>query len=271
MPESVIAYTDCLESLPRFAYQNLLTDSTVTPSAEVTGFEAENCYDDLPFTYWKPGTTSGASLAVDLGSSPEGVSAFCHARTNLADVGGTIVAQYSTASASGPWTNFAPIDSPADGGAVYRYSVAPVYAQWWRILVTGDPTPIIAALYLGPDFQMPLPVYVGMSPPDMHRRDAILRNQSERGFLTGSAVIAEKRTIQFDQDQLDPGWVRDTWEPFVAHAKVKYWWSLWSSVNRPDEGHLCWPIGDIPNSANIANGLMSVGIMGGALPRSING
>lgn len=255
---------------PRIAYVNYLQDSasTVTFSTETAGFEASKAYDDRPNTGWLPTASGLSTITLDCGSSRI-VNAFGVARSTLGDNSGTIQLFYSDTGTGGPWTSFADAISPDDERAYYQFNADGEDHQYWQVQMTSTPASQLNLLFIGSDFEVPIGDYVGKTPPFLNRKDKVEINQTQGGTFVGATLISENTSVKFSYEFMSQAFVRDVWEDFMLHARTGVWWMLWNSENRPTEASFCWPSGRMPVPKNSDNGLMTVGVVGNALPNTV--
>ena len=100
---------------------------------------------------------------------------------------------------------------------------------------TARATPGFRQLYAGGHTTFEIGQYQGIAPPKLTQDVIVTNSIAVNGSILGRDVRRVTRSNTIDLSPLSPGWVRDTWEPFVAHAtRQAFFWS-WAPELYPDD------------------------------------
>jgi len=199
-------------------YGNLLAASSTAPEALT------------PNTYQRYEPAAGAvvtkfQLAVPLACNYVGIAAH---NIGSHDDGTEITIAYAT-TIGGALTT---IDTftPDDNGAIFRSFDSTVIAE---IAITTNAVTTgleIGVIQSGVSMRMEQPIYGGHSPIDLSAETDYQTSESETGQFLGRTISSEGLETQYQWKHLAPDWVRDTFKPFMIHAKTLPFFIQW----RPD-------------------------------------
>lgn len=226
-------------SKPRIGYVNLL-ESAITTSAtsEAEGFEKENAYDWRLDDWWKPETTGTHYLTAAYSAAVHAdyFAVFGH---DLHTYNASVKLQYSTDGGAN-WSDATDYVSPARGLVIFR-SFDRIGAHRWRVVLLSASGPAsIGMIAFGESLQIPRQFGTGFTPPNLARKNEIMGQQAEKGAFLGQSVRRNGVKFSIQRDVLEPGWVREEWEPFMDHAETKPFFFSWDYENHPWEAAYCW-------------------------------
>ncbi len=216
---------------PRFAYDNLLLQGTVTASAEVAGFEHQNAYDGFDWTWWKAGSAGHSYLTVDCGSAKPASYLAIYAH-NLGANAGTVRLQSSPDNAV--WTNRSALVSPVGTECVY-VTFAQVSARYWRIDLNGPATCILGVASFGVDFALEHGLYIDFASPALASDDQVQNNTSDQGNVLGRTILERSSLVTFTIEMMTDAFARATWLPFWNNLKSKPFFCLWNQDSYSSE------------------------------------
>lgn len=229
----------------KIGYKNLFTDSgvTVTVSTEDTGYEKENAYDGFGYDWWKPTATGDSWLKASFASAQDAdyMAIWGH---DLSDHSSSIKPQYSTDDIS--WSDADTVVSPADNNTLY-FDFTSVSAKYWRVLVTNPSTiAAIAGAQIGEALEFEKNAEIGFAPPSIVPVIMSKTARSESGVFIGGRKLSEGIEGSISLTNIDPLWIRSTWEPFIDYAQTPSPFVFaWDEVNYSSEVVLAWVNGKI--------------------------
>lgn len=227
-------------STGKIAYHNLLEDSsgTVTASSEVSGFEKENAYDWRVFNWWKATSTGDAWIQVAFGSAKT-ADYFAVAAHDLTDQSASIKLQYSTNNGS-TWNDATTASTGSDNRIIFK-TFDSISASYWRVFVSA-PTAVasIGIVAFGDRIDLPVGFNTGFSPPALARKNEYETSMSNNGQFIGKSISRKTYTGDISLRLLEPGWVRNYWEPFIDRAETKPFFLSWDTASYSDEAVICW-------------------------------
>jgi len=199
-------------------YGNRLTSSGDAPEALT------------PNTYQRftPGTGAVISkfqIAVPLPVNYVGIAAH---NIGTHDDGTEVTIAYAT-TIGGALTTIATF-TPSDNGAIFKTLDTTTIAE---IAITTNAVTAgleIGVVQAGEYMQMQQPIYGGHSPIDLSAETDYQTSESETGQFLGRTISSEGLETQYKWQHLTPDWVRDTFKPFMTHAKTLPFFIQW----RPD-------------------------------------
>jgi hypothetical protein len=240
--------------LARLLYDNLGRAATISASTEAAGFPAQALAYPDTVAYWLP-TALPAWVKWDFGSAIS-INAFGMAAHSLGLNNCTLQIQYSANDAD--WSNASDAHSiEHDEAALLLFPAQS--ARYWRAYITGaGDEPYIAVAYIGNPLVMPRPIYGGISPPNLSRVTEYTADESEGGQFVSQAIKRKGFIGRVSYKHLSASWYRDSFDPFVRHARLYPYFYAWRPGSFPDEVIYARTIEDIHPSNMGLRGLMEV-------------
>lgn len=226
----------------RIGYDNHVDDSTttVTPSTEATGFEADATQNELTYDKWKA-TALPATLKYDFGSA-KSFSYIGIAAHTLGTEGATVVAEYSTDDIS--YTSLNVDITPTDDSAIMLLFTE-VSARYMRLTVSGSTIPVVGVVYCGQVLSMYRPFYGGHTPAVLNRKTTFKPNKSVNGQWLGRSIIRSGLVAEYSWRHIPIGWYETNFDPFVEHAIEKPFFVAWNPDKFADHVVYAWTSDDI--------------------------
>lgn len=226
----------------KIGYKNLLTLGTVTTSSGTK----ENLYDWKMHTWWTPTSTGDSWVKVDMGSAAT-VNYFAVAAHNLGSLGNTVKLQYSTNGTT--WSDATTALSESNDRVIFSV-FDDILARYWRVLMNCPSTiSSIGVAAFGERVDLPRGFPSGFVPPALGRVSDYHTSVSENGQFIGRSRSNSLYKTRFSLPQLEPGWVRSTWEDFADHAEIKPFFFSWDNQSYSTEVVIAWMTGNyIPPS-----------------------
>ena len=217
---------------------SFVNSCSLTPTSESSGYLAANAQTWLSSTRWLAANSAYQTLDFDLGAS---MNADCFGvyKHNLGDIAGSLLVQYSTGSAGGPFTTAWAI-TPGDNRALFRVNTVDIAARYWRLACSGHiAAPSIAVIVIGKSIRLPAPEH-SFAMPWLARDTEVLNMLSEAGETLGRSILRQGLRTGLKYSRMQLSWARDTWEPFVRQAeKNPFFWS-WDQTQYPNESYYCF-------------------------------
>ncbi len=238
-------------------YTNLITADNITASSQAAGFPAANLVNPLTAHRWKA-TSLPATVEF---SSDQLVSYIGIASHKLATYQCTIEFQYTKNSGSS-WTTIATKTPTTNRPIMIVFD--PVSFESFRIRITrnGGSTitdiPGLGVFMIGEALVMQRGIYQGHSPITMSRKTKRLTNKTEGGQYAGNSIITEGVSTSFEWSNIEAGWVRAKFDPFIIHARSRPFFIAWRYSEFPNEVGFCWTDDDIRPSNSGPRDLMSI-------------
>lgn len=229
---------------PRIGWQTYTLDlspTDVTASSEATGSPADAVLRPDTAERWEP-TAADASLTINLGATRT-VSYVGIAAHTLGSVGTSVTVLGETISPSG--------DEPILL-LTTEQSVSSITLD-----LTGDPAQV-GVVYVGEILEMMRPVYGGHSPGPLSRDTTMKRSLSRGGQFLGQQIRRKGYSTGFSFNNLDPDWYRDSFDPFVEHARRYPYFVAWRPTRYPEEVMYGWTQDDIQPSNSGTRDLVDV-------------
>jgi len=198
-----------------------------------TGTNWLNALDWLTYDAWSVAAASSYILATLPTAAKADYLAFSQHDLHLH--GGTVIAEHWDGAA---WVVDARV-VPGHSGA-YMVTFPEQWSNLWRLTVTCAAACSLGVLALGESLELERGCFVGFAPFPFARRDRVMNLESDGGAFLGRSVIREGSGGTLALDWLTPGWVRDSFRPFVEHAREKGWFILWNRRRNPDEAAYAW-------------------------------
>ena len=231
----------------KIGYKNLFTTTgaTVTASTEATGYAKENAYDGFGYDWWKPTATGDSWLKVAFAAAKDAdyMAIWGH---DLSDHSSSIKPQYSSDDIS--WSDADTVVSPSDNNTLY-FDFTSVSAKYWRVLVNSAATlPAIAGVQIGESLTFEKNAEIGFAPSTIAPVITTKTALSETGVFIGGRKLSEGIKGNINLTNVDPVWVRSTWEPFIDYAQTPAPFVFaWDETNYSSEIVLAWVKDKIPS------------------------
>ncbi len=235
----------------RVAYSNLLEQGTVTASSVNPDYPVLNAFDWVTTDYFRP-ATAGVVYIELLMAQGQAANYLAFYGQDIWRYGGTIKLQYWTGSA---WLDASVGVAPADNAPriIFFNSIT---APRWRVEIVCSQVFNLGALAFGEYTALPLPMYLGWTPPQLGRSNTVINSVSERGAFLGRSVLAKGVQTNLVLQGAADEWVRTTWLPFLKHAETKPFWFIPDAVKQPNECMFCWVENEIPPPTHTNYGYM---------------
>jgi hypothetical protein len=196
--------------LPRIGWH--AQGGTVSASSAAAGFAAARAVTQQTADGWKP-SAMPASWVLDAGAGV-GLSYCGIAAHDLATVGATVFVEYLN---DATWITIYEV-TPQDDGALFFLFPA-IFAQQWRVRVTGDNAPTIGHIRFGRVLTVPrMATYTGR-PIDEGERVALRYQISETGEYLGTVVEGNGLQFSVEIDHLSEAFRLGPWREFKRWAE----------------------------------------------------
>lgn len=116
----------------------------------------------------------------------------------------------------------------------------------------------IGVVYVGQVLEVMRPVYGGHTPGTLSRDTKLNRSLSRGGQFLGQQIRRRGVSTELSLSNLSPEWYRDTFDPFVKHARRFPFFLAWRPTRFPDEVIYGWAPEDIQPSNSGTRDLMEV-------------
>lgn len=218
-------------------YNDLSNDATITASSAATDWPVDGLKTWLPKDRWKSADSTNQAITVDLGSQKT-VNSIGLYKHNLGTIGATLTFQYSSDGSS--WSDARSQLAPSDNSTIFRVFDSRD-RRYWRVKIDGiSDQAVIGVLFVGESMRWHSGVQDGFAPPGLDFNDDILNSQSQGGEFIGRRVIVLGGRTELVLRWAPPSWVRNTYRPFLDHARVKPFFLGWNVENYPQEVAYCW-------------------------------
>jgi hypothetical protein len=243
-----------MANLARVLYNNVLRDATtVTYSGtETSGFEKENAKDFLDWTLFR--TSSGnTDLDYTVGANTDIDSFSIYTKTHT--TANTIALKYE----SSPSTFTTLQTYTATSGKLTMDSFSSVTVSSGRkirVSFTGGSVDV-RQLWVGEYMEMQRGQWADATSPVLNQGIKVTNSISVNGSFLGRSIKRTERSGKIMLEHLTQDWVRNTWEPFTAHASKRPFVYKWSPTSYPNEIGFCFAE-KIVAPKNAANSFMAV-------------
>ena len=222
-------------SYPRILYDDVWRAGTVTASTEAAGFEAANVADGLTWDYWRP-TALPATIEVECAAAADVDYALLAAHT-LGSGECTVQGQYHDGS---DWVDLFEAYAPGTD-RVLAFLFTQATASRFRFVIDGGETmPSIGIAMMGKALAMQRGVTLNHRPVTLSRRTVARPQISEGGQLLGRSIAREGVQTEIEFTNLEAGWLRAYFEPFIESARVHPFGWVWHPIGYPAEVALLW-------------------------------
>ena len=133
-------------------------------------------------------------------------------------------------------------------------------AQRWRLSISGGTPPEIGVVKFGVAFQMPRPVFGGVTPSYFARNTVLRHNRSETGASLGNVAQRSARTAEITWSNLPQVFMRDNWNAVQKAIEAEAFFLAWRPGSNGDclFGELS---GEVPKPSNMGvRDLMAVSL-----------
>lgn len=260
----LVAGTDYDANNPIVGYENLVTSANVTADSEDADYPATNLANANTALLWKALDVSPVgdiyiTAAID---TVEQVDYVAIARHNLGSGLVPISVEGLVDDAPSP-TEWVELVSerilPDDGPAMFCFTAASYYAIRLRLQQsTLSTVPQIAVMYTGKTLMLPRRIYVPHVPAPYARSAKIVSNRSESGDFLGRIKTSQRTSIQVEQANLLPAWVRSDLWPFILAAQESPFFFAWRPGDYPFEIGYLWMTNDPAPANQHPNGMMQI-------------
>ena len=222
-----------------FGFDNLLIGETLTPSSEVSGFEAVNTTTWETYSAWQTTTAGAQTLTVDFGSAVSADS-FGVAGHNLFSTGSAVALEHSPDGVT--WTSAIGTVTPTTNEPIFRKFTS-VSKRYWRFAFSSTSAFTIANLFLGVAFQMPKPQNYGGKIAPYHKNHKAMYSRNRTGALLGRSLkyLGGQLTLSFSN--MESTWVRSNWETLYGKLMSQAFYVAVDTANYPTEAAYAW-VGD---------------------------
>ena len=229
-------------SHPRILYSNELIGASIASGVS----NASNTLN--PATYSRATFVADAvqrTITYTLSGNRD-IDCVCIAAHNFADIGATVLVQWSP-DTSGGLISFSDEQTPTiENGAMMFVRSAPVNARRIHIRINTPSAPgFIGVVMAGMALQMQHPIYGGVNPITLNRVTDYFNNRSESGEWLGRQIRRRGLQSSVSFDRLTAPWYRQYFDPFVKVAREKPFFFAWRPSEYPTEIAYCWTDGDI--------------------------
>lgn len=216
---------------PIIGYKNIFADGPITVTHENASFPKENLFDWLTYSVYKTNTASATvyiSVHLGYGSTCDYVAIAGH---NLGTKAATVVLQYNTGSG---WGNCHTVQAPTDDDTIF-IAFTSVSAEDFRLAIGSiDVDTHIGILSAGDRLEIPRGVKIGWTPPLINSYETIA-NFSETNVSLGRSLRQRFNSVDLSFSGLTESFVRNSYVPFLEHAKKRPFFFMWDSVNNSSE------------------------------------
>lgn len=216
---------------PVIGYDNIFEDGVVSVTHEDADFPKENALDWLTYSCYKTATAVATvyySVHLGYGATADYVGIAGH---NLGTKGATVVLQYNSGSG---WVNCHTVVAPSDDDTIFILFDSVTAEDFRLAIVSIDADTCIGILAAGDRLTVPRGVRTGWRPPLMRSYETIA-NFAETNVSLGRSLRTRFDTVALDFQGFTESFTRDSWMPFLEHAKSKPFFFAWNSVGRTDE------------------------------------
>lgn len=239
---------------PIILYDNLVSASNVTADSADSNYPTTNLGNPATFLEWRSASTAEQLLTIT------------NAEDRLCDTIGIARHNFGTAqiavsvegnNGSGYVTLTDPVMFADDAPKLFRFT-KDVYVGLRLRLAAGTDEPRLAVLYAGEALILQRRIYVGHTPITLGRQRKVITGRSESGNYMGRIVTGGQSSSAVSLQNLDPGWYRSKFDPFVEAAEETPFFFSWRPATYPREIGFVWLTQDpIPKNQR-ANGMMQV-------------
>jgi len=240
---------------PRLMYESFYRSGTVTASGEESAeFTADNAaLDPATWNFWRADAMP-ASLEVELAQAAP-ADYLLLAAHSLGTEQTTVFLEHWD---GGMWTEIHQVLPGTDRVLVILFEE--VTDTKFRIRLTGATVPSIGVVQIGKALAMPRGVRLDHAPITLQRRTRHETNVSGTGQFLGRSVRREGVATTIEFVPLDDGFVRDTFQEFIDHARAvgPFGWA-WNADGWPAEVAYVWANADVrpahaglPGDLNVA-------------------
>ena len=203
---------------------------------------------DTTYDRWKP-IGEGQSITIDLGQIRNidyiGIAAHRLTGINVQVLASEVDADYELLSEFVPTTNDA---------IMLLYDTTSV--RYVRITIAEARE--IGVVKIGTALIVERAIYGGHSPGMLSRETLKTPQMSESGEYLGTSIIRKGYVSSFTYENLRASWYRQSFDPFVVHARSKPFFIAWRPATFPKEVLYAWTTEDIsPSNMGVRN-LMTV-------------
>lgn len=244
----------------RIGWQTHIRDRALGAAAVTVSSEDPDGPRDAPLRpdtaeYWQPSALP-ATWQVDLGASLD-FDYVGLARHSIGSSACSLLVETSPDALV--WTTFAAALAPADDAPILLLD-ASRSARHVRLTLSGaGAIPKLAVVYVGQILAMYRPVYAGQVPVPIGRQTSLTQMLTRGGQFLGQSYrrLGVKGTAGPFKN-LDPAWVRESFEPFAKNARKYPYFYAWRPQTYPLEVGFVWTDKDIAAKNSGKRELMDV-------------
>lgn len=221
---------------PRILWENQVPGSTITGSAEDTGYPDDNAANWRPYLKWKASGANSYTLKANAGS---GVTA-----QSMALVGHNLNTKGARFKLDGSdndsdWDAIVSYVTPSDDRALVEFFAQVTY-QYYRLTVDNNGGANfdleLGVFFVGNYLEIEEYVDTGFD-PDRQRVEGSW-SEAEDGNILASAIDYRQRIITVSFEIVTRDFVENSWLPFWnSHYDKPFIW-VWEPTNRDDECYL---------------------------------
>jgi hypothetical protein len=222
----------------RIGWENLARLAAISASS-TDGAEAylQAPISDQTFEWWQAVNLPAWWAATF--STPQVVNYCGIAAHEIGSAGATVQVQYQT---GGVWHDVTDATlTPTDDGAI-MILFEDITCDAMRIRITGvSGAPRIGIIHFGRILEMTRPVkWMGHTPARFNRDFDKRPNTSDRGQRLGTSLTRLGISGQFNCDNLDETWVRNTFDNFIVNSMRYGYFISWRPDQFPAEVYFGW-------------------------------
>jgi len=165
-----------------------------------------------------------------------------------------------TAETIGGATTHVETVSPVTNGAI-MINFDPVTVE--EIILTGTLSESVemGVIRAGPALQMPRNIYGGHSPASLSQKTKYQSVRSESGNFLSRNIVRQGLETEFNWQNLDVDWYRQSFQPFVLAARLQPFFIKWRPDHHANEVIYAETSGDIsPSNQGGGNRLINVSL-----------
>lgn len=239
----------------RIGYQTWTRSVIPAVSGTAPGFFAGALANSLTNEYWKPASTTTATVEYDF-LQARAIDYIAIGAHTLGTDNTTIKIQYSQNGVGyGTVAEFVAQDNRAIM-AIFDT----VLARYVKITLTYTVAPVIAVIYAGQALAMQRGLYGGHSPITMSRNTDTYPQTSTSGQWLGRSIVNNGFKSSASWKNLTAAWYREYFDPFVFSARRYPFFFAWNPLQWDQEVALCWANNNIQPSNMGIRDLMDVSI-----------
>lgn len=227
---------------PVILWQNIITATGITASAEETGYPVTSLANGLTYDRYRAPVTGDSSgltyIYIDAGAVVS-CDAFGIAAHNLGTIGATITVYGSDTAGIDSSSVQLGTETPTTDAPLLSLGTS-ISHRYWIVeinpgTVTSTSSIDIGVLYIGASTRFERCLRAPFAPGPLNRRTDFYTNTSMNGQFTGRSIIRRGFQGSVSIQNMTATWARTTFQDFVRAARTAPYFFAWNPDDYPTE------------------------------------